>query len=225
MKKLLIWDIDGTILNCKGCGRQALSLTFEKMYGFSDAFKDVDLTGKIDSQVIDEIVEKFQIKDFVLQNFFDKYGKILFEVMRKIDGIDLLPGVKELLETYASDENIYLSLATGNCKTGAMGKLDHCEASHYFEIGAYGDEAENRGQLVNMALTKAKSHYGVEFKKEHIYYIGDTPKDIEAARVNKIKSVAVSTGFYEYSELEKHDPDFLIKGFNDLAEAKKIFEF
>lgn len=225
MNKLLIWDIDGTILDCKGSGRTALNITFEKMYGFKDAFKNVDLTGKIDGEIISEIVKKYNINEFNQKKFAKEYGCVLQVVMKKTDGIRVLDGVETLLKEYCLKKNYYLSLATGNCRTGAYGKLKYCKVNQYFETGAFGDEAYNRNELLYLAIDNAKMLYGIDFAKENIFYFGDTPKDIEAARINGIKSIAISTGMFNYDVLRKHKPDFLLMGLYEINQNKNIFEY
>ncbi len=225
MNKLIIWDIDGTILDCKGCGRSALSLTFEKLYGHQDAFVDVDLTGKIDIEVITEIVSLHDIPSFDLNDFMGHYGEVLKEVMDKIEGINLLPGVEDILRYYSDKKDYYFSIATGNCKTGALGKLEYCRVNQFFKTGAYGDQAHNRTKLIELAIENAISFYGQVFEKESIFYLGDTPKDIEAAKANGIQSVAVSTGFYTHEALKDHLPHHLLKNMQNLNQVSKIFEF
>lgn len=224
MNKLLIWDIDGTILDCKGCGRNALSMTFQELYGYENAFAEVDLTGKIDIEVIDEIVNHYEVKNFNKEIFSLQYGRNLKYIMEKTDGIGLIDGVENFLKEISKKEHFYLSIATGNCKTGAKGKLSYCSINDYFRTGAYGDEANNRKELVAIAIENAKIFYEVDFSKENIYYFGDTPKDIEAAKFNKIKSVALSTGSYAYDVLKEHQPDFIFCGLHDIVDLYKIFK-
>jgi phosphoglycolate phosphatase-like HAD superfamily hydrolase len=223
MKTLMIWDIDGTILDCKGCGRSALSETFRRLYGYEDAFVDVDLTGKIDRQIIEEVVQHHAIKDFRLENFLHHYGEVLNDVMHKLECIYILNGVKDVLNFYSNKKDYYLSIATGNCRTGAMGKLGHCGAQDYFETGAYGDEAYERSELIAMAIDKASNYYHETFDRARIFYLGDTPKDIEAAKMNGINSVAVSTGVFTHDALKNHQPHFLLESLEDLEQVQKIF--
>lgn len=225
MKKLLIWDIDGTILDCKGCGRMALSRTFERLHGHRDAFVDVDLTGKIDIEVIEEVVRHHVISDFNLERFMTAYGRVLEDVMHQIEGIGVLPGVREVLDRIKDEKDYYLTIATGNCKTGALGKMSHCGVDAYFETGAYGDQARDRAALIGVAIRNAQAHYGVDFDETGIFYLGDTPKDIEAAKANGIQSVAVSTGFYTREALKSHLPHYLLESMEDMDQVRRIFEF
>lgn len=224
MNKLLIWDIDGTILDCKGCGRKALSHAFKELYGHENAFSDVDLTGKIDIEVIEEIVNKYGVQNFNNHEFTKEYGEILKRIMEITEGVKLIDGVENFLRKYSNEKYYYLSIATGNCKVGAKGKLTHCDVNHYFKTGAYGDEARNRKELVSVAIENAKRYYQVDFLKENIYYLGDTPKDIEAAKFNEVKSIALSTGFYSYDVLNEHEPDYLLTDLRDLKIVDKIFK-
>lgn len=224
MTRLMIWDIDGTILDCRGCGRKGLSLTFERLYGYEDAFDEVDLVGKIDIEVIDEVVRHHAIPDFDLIRFLEAYRKTLEEVMAATEGIGLLPGVRDVLNHFSGQKDYYLCIATGNCKAGAEGKLRHVDAEGYFPIGAYGDQARDRATLIAQAIENAQNHFGQTFQRDEIFYLGDTPKDIEAARTNGIHSVAVSTGLYPSEKLKAHHPDHLLTDMRDFARVSAIFK-
>jgi len=224
MNKLLIWDIDGTILDCKKNGRKALTDTFEKMYGYKKAFDNVDLFGKIDNEIIDEIVKKYEIEEFSKYDFLISYGKILEVLLKNDETVKLLPGINDILDNIYSEKDYYLSIATGNCKIGAVKKLQRCKVDKYFKFGIYGDDVENRYELINKAIIESGKKYFAEFNKDDIYYIGDTPMDIKAAKFSNIKSISVATGYYKYDELKKHMPDYLFYNFNDFEELLKIFE-
>jgi phosphoglycolate phosphatase-like HAD superfamily hydrolase len=223
MDKLIIFDIDGTLLDAKGAGRVALSRTFEELYGYRDAFEEVDLTGKIDIQVIREVVGHHGITDFNLEGFNAAYGRTLRQVMAKTPGIKLLKGVREMLECLTEEEHYFFSLATGNTKVGAKGKLEFLSIGHFFKTGAYGDEALDRKELVGVAIDNAQRYYQKRFDKDHVFYLGDTPKDIEAARHNAIVSVGISTGGFDYEALKGHGPDYTLKGLEPLETVLEVF--
>lgn len=224
MNKLLIWDIDGTILDCKKNGRKALNYTFENMYGYKKAFENVDLFGKIDNEIIDEIVKKYKIEEFNKDDFLTSYGKILDLLLKNDETVEMLPGINDILDKIYSKKDYYLSIATGNCKIGAIEKLKRCKVDKYFKFGVYGDEVENRYELINQAIIESQKKYFVEFNKDDIYYIGDTPMDIKAAKFSNIRSISVATGYSKYNELKKHMPDYLFNNFNNFEELLKIFE-
>ncbi|OPL09045.1 MAG: hypothetical protein AVO33_00875 [delta proteobacterium ML8_F1] len=224
MDKLIIFDIDGTLLDARGAGREALSRTFEGLYGYRDAFEEVDLTGKIDIQVIQEVVAHHGIADFNLETFNLQYSKTLWQVMEKTPGISVLKGVPEVLGQLSSRDGFFLSLATGNTKVGAKGKLKFLSIDHYFKTGAYGDEALDRRELLGVAIANAQRYYERTFDKSHVFYLGDTPKDIDAARYNEIVSVGLSTGGFDFETLRSHGPDYVLEELAPFEVVLEIFQ-
>lgn len=220
-KKLLIWDIDGTLINSKGCGRKAMDKAFWRRYNIKEGFKNVSIAGRLDWQIVKDALKNNKIIEENIREFFNIYGEMLKYELEANTSPEILPGVKEFLDYTYRDENIYHAVGTGNCEIGAKLKLSHLGLDHYFEIGGFGDEELERWELIDKVVKKAEEYYNISFRKENIYVIGDTPRDIESGKKIGVKSVAVATGVYKFDELLKYEPDYI---YNNLVEFKSFLK-
>lgn len=215
---LLIWDIDGTLIDSKGSGRRAMDEAFLQLYNIKEGFKDVNMAGRLDSQIIKEAFEINKIANNTLDSFLDKYEEILKKELKCNTSSKILPGIKEIFESTFCQENLYHVLGTGNCEKGARLKLSHLGLDQYFKIGGFGDEDAERWQIIKKAIEKAESFYEINFQKENIYVLGDTPLDIECGKILGIKSVAVATGGYSCDNLKQYNPDYVFQSFEMFEE-------
>lgn len=224
--RLLLFDIDGTILDCGGAGFGALSsglISEFDLHDRADAMPELQLAGATDALIARQLFAAFEIEDTPehRERFFSSYTKNL----RQRFGANgrearLLPGVRQLLEELAADENTHLGLLTGNIEDGARIKLSHFDLDHHFEFGAFGDDAEHRDLLGPIALDRARHHAEVPFEPDHAVVIGDTPKDIACARAAGMKVVAVATGHFTRDQLSDHEPDALVDSLEDYEFAE-----
>lgn len=212
MKKiLLIWDIDGTLIDSKGCGRRAMDRTFMKLYNIEDGFKTVNMAGRLDWKIVKDALEINKVSQENIFDFLNNYGSILKEELKNDSLCKVLPGIEEIFQNTFEDKDIYHVIGTGNCEIGAKLKLSHLGLDKYFEIGGFGDEDMERWELIGLIMDKAIDYYNVDFKKNDVYVIGDTPSDIECGKKLGINSVAVATGRHKYNELEKYNPDYIFQ--------------
>ena len=133
--------------------------------------------------------------------------------------VQILPGVKPLLEKLTETNHFYLGLLTGNLREGARIKLGAVGLFHYFPIGAFGDDAEERLELPPIALERAHRHFGVQFAPQEVWIIGDAPNDIRCARANQLRSLIVATGVVPVEELKSEKPDVLLP---DLSRTEEV---
>ncbi|WP_432401943.1 HAD family hydrolase [Wukongibacter sp. M2B1] len=219
---LLIWDIDGTLIDSKGSGRRAMDEAFLNLFNIKEGFKGVNMAGRLDSQIIKKAFEINKIEEMDFVRFLDKYEEMLKKELKCNTSSKVLPGINEILESTSSQENLFHVLGTGNCERGARLKLSHLGLDKYFEIGGFGDEDAKRWQIIKKAIDKAKTFYKADFSMKQIYVIGDTPLDIECGKILGIKSVAVATGGYSCDELEQYEPDYIFQSFEDFEEFLSI---
>lgn len=219
---LLIWDIDGTLIDSKGSGRRAMDKAFSSLYNIQEGFKKVNMAGRLDSQIVKNAFMINEIEEDNIPRFFDKYEEMLKEELKYNTTSQVLPGINEILETTLKEKNLFHVLGTGNCERGARLKLSHLGLNKYFEIGGFGDEDAERWEIIKKAVDEAKSFYEVDFRKKDIYVIGDTPLDIECGKILGFKSVAVSTGWFSYEDLEKYEPDYIFQSFEAFEEFLSI---
>ncbi len=215
MSKLIIWDIDGTLLHCYGSGRQALEDSFLALYGIENALEGIALAGAVDLEVVNRIFTHREISDYDLDHFFSYYASQLEHRIKTGKGIEVLGGITDAL-VHLQQPGIYHVIGTGNCKQGARVKLSLSGLDHYFEVGAYGDEVNARKQLLALAKNKAQEAFKIKFSSEDVMVVGDTPQDILAAKENDFIAVATTTGYYGEGALVVHEPDYVIDHFDDL---------
>lgn len=215
MSKLLIWDLDGTLINCYGSGRESLEKAYLDLYGIESALDGIQIAGTLDLVTVLEINERHQIKHFNHDGFFKHYSDLLTQSIKTGKGIAILGGIDEVLETL-QQPGLYHVIGTGNCRAGANVKLSLSGLMHYFEEGAYGDEVKSRFELQSLAKTRAETAFKLKFSASDVMVIGDTPLDIEAAKQNEFVAVATTTGYYDERALEAYHPDFMIDHFSEL---------
>lgn len=220
LKKLLLFDIDGTLVDTGGTGFPALQLALSDGFGIQDDLSHISLAGATDTNLCREILTFHQIEPTAanMAHYLDGYLFHLQKLMPEKSG-RVLPGILELLEKLQERPELVVALLTGNLIRGAEIKLDHFGIWHFFEFGAFADDHHVRNELGHFAKARALEKHGTEFPPESIYVIGDTPKDIACGRAIGAQTVAVATGEYSLEELEKFTPDFLFKDFSATAQA------
>jgi phosphoglycolate phosphatase-like HAD superfamily hydrolase len=209
MCKLLIWDIDGTLLHCGGSGKKALEKTFEERYSISRAFEAVQMAGKMDKNILEDALEKNDLSDEDIHDIISHYGVNLRKELENNQEFKLLQNIKINLHKLSKDNRIYNVIATGNSEVGGILKLKKAGLDEYFSLGSFGNHFTKRGLLVKNAINVARFSYDIDFKKENIYMIGDTPDDILAGKENGIKTISVATGGYSKEKLAINKPDYL----------------
>ena len=205
---LLIWDIDGTLMNSKGIGRRAMNNTFKTLYNIDNGFDKVSMSGRLDYHIVKNAHMHHNIEGYDVDNFYNMYEEELKKEILKDNSAMVLPGIRDILES--KKDNIFHILGTGNCQVGARLKLDYVGLDHYFTLGGFGDEDLDRWEIINKAYNKAKTHFNKKFDSRDTYVIGDTPYDVECAKKLGFKSIAVSTGSHSMDELKECDADFLL---------------
>jgi phosphoglycolate phosphatase len=218
-KRLLLFDIDGTLIHSGGAGVHALKLTLVERFGIEDDLRDIEIAGMTDSGIVVSILKKHRIPETSenVSAFLDSYVHFLSLELPRRRG-KLLPGVLELLERLKSRKHLVLALLTGNVSRGARLKLEHYGVWHFFEFGACADDDQDRNELGSFARARAKEKHGREFAAAEIDVIGDTPRDIACGKALGARTIAVATGTWSREELAAHRPDFLIEDLSNVGQ-------
>ncbi|HEY7002284.1 MAG TPA: HAD family hydrolase [Candidatus Udaeobacter sp.] len=221
-KRLLLFDIDGTLIHSGGAGVHALRAAFKERFGIDDDLHDIEVSGMTDSGIVVSILNKHKIPvtNENVSAFLDSYVHFLSMELPRREGA-LLPGVLELLHRLKSRPHVVLALLTGNVSRGAQLKLEHYGVWHFFEFGAFADDHRDRNRLGPFARARAKERHGREFSASEIDVIGDTPRDIACGRALGARTVAVATGTWSRDQLATYQPDFLI---DDLSNVEAIID-
>jgi len=221
-QRLLLFDIDGTLIHSGGAGVQALKAAFKERFGINDDLQDIEIAGMTDSGIVLSILNNHKIPatNENVSAFLDSYVHFLSLELPLRKG-KLMPGVLELLERLKSRPHVVLALLTGNVSRGARLKLEHYGVWHFFEFGAFADDHRDRNELGRFARARAEEKHRREFAASEIDVIGDTPRDIACGKALGARTIAVATGRWSRDELAKHHPDFLI---DDLSEVETIMD-
>ena len=219
-KRLLLFDIDGTLIHAAGAGLESVRRTLVERFGIADDLRDIEFAGRTDSGIVMTILNKHRIPttNENIASFLDSYVHFLSLELPRRTG-QILPGVLELLQKLKNRSHLILGLLTGNISRGAQLKLEHYGVWHFFEFGAFADDHHDRNQLGRFAQARAREKHGVEFQADQIDVIGDTPRDIECGKAFGARTIAIATGSWPRPELAAHQPDFL---FDDLSNVDEV---
>ncbi|MEM1055114.1 MAG: HAD hydrolase-like protein [Bacteroidota bacterium] len=204
---LLLFDIDGTLLQSHGVGRRAVEHSLSARLGRPVDTSSVTFSGKTDPQIFREILSDPSIAGDVpedleaaIRQACEAYARRMHETWDDAT-VEALPGAVELVQTLHG-EGVSLGLLTGNLEPMAFLKVNRIGLGPEFPLGAYGSDAEDRNALPLVALERARQLGAASLQPEALVLIGDTPRDIEAAQSVGAKSVGVATGRYSAEVLE-----------------------
>jgi len=208
VKLLVLFDIDGTLLDAGGLGLKALQGGLRRAFALSLLEHELprpNLAGATDSGVMRELFAGTGVDDTPANRaeFLRHYTSHLGELFREAheDAICALPGVVSLLEHLVLESQYVLGLLTGNAPEAAEIKLSHLGLHEFFTFGAFGTDHELRDELGAIALERAQGH-GHAFEGREVLIIGDTPRDVSCARAVGASCLAVATGSHSAAELE-----------------------
>ena len=219
-RRLILWDIDMTLVNTGAAGKHALIRATIEWFGGDGDLSDVEIAGRTDRAIARQILEKHG-RPATTKNvdaFLDRYVALLPEELPKRNG-RVLPGVRELLEDLARQPEKTLGLLTGNLERGARLKLSHYNLWHFFPFGAFADDHHDRSALGPCAVSRAVAHAGCDLLPEQVDVVGDTGHDIACGKAFGARTIAVATGSWSRERLAECEPDFL---FDDLANVDEV---
>jgi phosphoglycolate phosphatase len=219
-RRLILWDIDSTLVNTGSAGQHALVRATIEWFGGEGDLTGVEIAGRTDTGIARQILEKYgkPVTEENIHSFLDRYVALLPDELPKRNG-RVLPGVRDLLEHLAGQPDKTLGLLTGNLERGARLKLGHYDLWNFFSFGAFADDHHDRNALGPCALIRAAAHTRFDFPPEQVDVIGDTGHDIACGKVFGARTIAVATGSWSRERLAEQGPDFL---FDDLANVDEV---
>jgi phosphoglycolate phosphatase-like HAD superfamily hydrolase len=223
--KLVLFDIDGTMITSRGAGRRAMRTALERVFGDAGGIDQYDLGGRTDTRIVHDVVgamgwEPARVRER-LDDFFEAYVAGLTREIGDGGHVVTLPGVAAVVERLAASPDAVLGLVTGNIEEGARIKLLPTGLWPHFRVGAYGSDHMDRRLLPSLAARRAHALLGHAFAPADVVVIGDTPHDIDCARAFGAVAIAVSTGQYGREALLADRPDHL---FDDLSDVERVLE-
>ena len=228
MTKLILFDIDGTLVLTGGAGLRAMNRACEHLVGHQNALDGVTLAGRTDWIILDDALARngLALDPALLSELRRRYVEHLREEIELPGkGVKaMMPGIRELLDALAPREDMALGLLTGNFEEGARIKLQHFDLWRYFRCGAFGDDASDRNHLVPVAMQRARDCGLVDPSPSDVFVIGDTPHDIACARAVGATPIAVATGSYSVDRLRAAGADFVFKELSDTGSVVRVLE-
>jgi phosphoglycolate phosphatase-like HAD superfamily hydrolase len=236
MRKLILFDIDGTLVLTGGAGIRAMNRACEELVGHPHALEGIPVAGRTDRIILTDVVTRAgrTLDDGLLDRLRDRYITNLrqeieqpgrtqsFESLGPRGGVKaVMPGIRDLLDVLTQRDDVFLGLLTGNFEAGARIKLEHFDLWRYFRCGAFGDDAADRNALVPFALDRARAFGLPELDPEHILVVGDTPHDIACARIVGATPVGVATGGFSVDQLRESGAGIV---FENLADPEPFLE-
>jgi phosphoglycolate phosphatase-like HAD superfamily hydrolase len=227
--RILLWDIDGTLIrSAKPGGYKDYTIpVLVEIFGTSGRLADMEVSGMTDLQIVYEALnhEGFTQEDIFAQ--LQVLAPRLTEEAKRLTGemtfFEVLPGVRETLETLADHSRYQSALVTGNIESMAHLKMELVGLDKFFTLpGAFGDESHDRRDLPALAAERIRKHLQLDLAPDQFIVIGDTPNDIDCGRHFGARTVAVGTGrFYSREEILACEPDALLP---DLANTRLVIE-
>jgi phosphoglycolate phosphatase-like HAD superfamily hydrolase len=223
--KLVLFDIDGTILYTGGAGRRAMQRALLEVFGATGPIKGFPFAGKTDPQIIVELMTLAGYAPNLIRKrlprFWGRYVEYLGEELNRTDGFKVYPGVVDLIGALRETDGVILGLQTGNIQQGARLKLEPTKLNPFFPVGAFGDDSHDRNELPRIAVGRVRKQYKKNFRGQEVVIVGDTPADISCARHFGARVVVVATGFQDRKDLVEAKPDSL---FDDFRDTQKVLD-
>ncbi len=227
MKKLVLFDIDGTILLTAGAGRRAIVAALGQEVNDVSSFAGIRFDGKTDPQIVAEMLsaagQAVERDSDRVQQLCERYvGLLATELERPTTRTTVMPGVLPLLDSLEARSDVVIGLLTGNVARGAALKLRSGGIDPArFKVGAYGSDAAHRPLLPEIAARRAEPLFGRTPRGPEIVIIGDTPADIHCGQGIGARALGVATGAYSVDQLSECGPHAV---FEDLSDTAGVLE-
>jgi phosphoglycolate phosphatase len=225
---LILFDIDGTLALTGRAGMRAMNRACQDIVHGEDAMSGITFAGRTDWSILHDIATKFgrpmdrPLLDELRRRYVEHLGE---EIERPGTGVkDVMPGIRELLDTLQRRDDVALALLTGNFVEGARIKLEYFDLWRYFPCGAFGGDSPNRNDLVPIAIDRARECGIADVRPADVLVVGDTPNDVECALVAGATPVAVATGGYSVEQLRDAGAGIVFRDLSDTAAFLKLLD-
>lgn len=218
MVRLVLFDIDGTLVRTGGAGVKAFAKVFATEFGATDGFEHLKFAGRTDLSLVREFFGFHQIAPTAenFDRFFDRYVFWLDHILRE-GRVEVCAGVWEFIRALQRlSAPPLLGLLTGNIRLGAEIKLRAAGLWPAFKTGAFADDHEERDHIAAIARDRGSRLLNHTLRGDEVVVVGDTPLDIRCGRAIQAKVLAVATGGASLEDLRKHQPDWAVA---DLRQA------
>jgi phosphoglycolate phosphatase-like HAD superfamily hydrolase len=225
--RLILWDIDGTLVQAGEVGRDIFTEAFQAVLGRAPdqvTAKALVMAGRTDPEIALEFLAAHEVEG---ERHLPAFSAALVTALAAKAAVirdrgRALPGARDILDTLDRTDGVVQSLLTGNVQPNALLKLASFELDGYldFEVGGFGSDHHHRPSLVQVARDKAERKYGTTFDGTATVLVGDTPLDVAAGKAGGARVVAVATGPYRAEELAATGADAVLKDLRDTEAAR-----
>lgn len=200
---VLLFDVDGTLVLAGGAGKRAVTRAFAEVLGVRDALAATDFRGMTDLALFRAGLQEAgqQHDPALVATLLATYLAHLGPELQASAAFRVLPGVRELIAALSGRAHLAVGLGTGNVERGARMKLAHCGLDREFAFGGFGDDAEDRTELLRVGAARGADKLGAPLAACRVVVIGDSPRDVLAARGLGAECLAVATGGHPTTEL------------------------
>ncbi len=219
MVRLVLFDIDGTLIHSGGAGEKAFGRVCATMFNVPNGTAGIRFAGRTDTSIVRDFFLRNKIEPSAknFERFFECYVFLLDEMLKATPGY-VLPGVSRMIAEFQSvPEPPLIGLLTGNIRLGAEIKLRHYELWDYFVTGGFGDDHEERNCVAGVAFERGKKLLGKSVRGEEVLVIGDTPRDVECGRAINARVLAVATGNYDKNQLAAEKADWTVETLDQIS--------
>jgi phosphoglycolate phosphatase-like HAD superfamily hydrolase len=229
VRRLVLWDIDGTLVQAGDVGRDIFTEAFQAVLGRAPdqvAARMLAMAGRTDPEIALEFLAAHEIAEAEGERHLPAFSEALATALAARAALirergRALPGARETLAALGRSDGVVQSLLTGNVQPNALLKLASFELDGYLDldVGGFGSDNRHRPSLVEVARAKAEGKYGTAFAGPATVLVGDTPLDVDAGRAGGARVVAVATGPYGVAELEATGADAVLADLRDTEAA------
>jgi phosphoglycolate phosphatase len=220
--RLVLFDIDGTLLSASGVSGRALGDALLEVFGDAGPIAAYDFSGRTDLQIVRELLEAAgwhpDEVHALRPRALERYAELLRQRLRP-EHVKAKPGAVQLVQALAGRHDVSLGLLTGNVEGGARLKLDPLGLNPHFRFGAYGSDHEDRSHLAALAVERAHAITGRRFAGHEVVVVGDSVHDVTCGRPLGARSLAVATGFTTRAQLAGAGADVLL---DDLSDTEAV---
>jgi phosphoglycolate phosphatase-like HAD superfamily hydrolase len=218
--RIILFDIDGTLVRTGGAGKAAMEAALCEEFGARLSGEEIPYSGRTDRAIAHDLLAGHDLAPTPanVTRLIAGYLARLPAALSRVAG-NVCPGIGDLLGVLRGRPDVVLGLLTGNVRRGAEAKLSHYGLWHHFVCGGFGDDHHDRDDVARSAVRSVRQHVGRDVDPSQVWVIGDTPLDVSCARAVGARAVAVATGWHSADDLLACRPDFL---FHDLSDYPRL---
>lgn len=217
-RRLVLFDIDGTLVTDGGASRAAFGDALKKVYGYNGNLKRYDFSGRTDPQITYMVLRDAGYSDVAIAAQLDEMWDVYLAGLARNTangGVRALSGVQRVVQTLHEHDEVVLALLTGNIEQGARLKLAGPALNDYFPFGAFGSDSAVRDELPPFAVRRAEERFGHRFEGRDVVIIGDSIYDVRCGVPHDATTIAVASGKTSAETLRAENPAYLFDHLDD----------